>query len=336
VSAAPERARGRRPTLVLVALAVALAVVALASLTRGRYDVPLEAWLHPADGGVAAMVLFKVRLPRILSAILIGAGLSGAGAAYQGLFRNPMVSPDILGASAGSAFGAAAGILLGFGIVGIQCCSFALGMAAVLMTCAASARLARTGDPVLTMVLVGILVGSVFGALVSLVKYAADPYSKLPAITFWLMGSLASVNSRDLTLILAPMALGLVPLYLLRWRLNVMAFGEEEARTLGAETARIRWIVICCSTLLTAASVSVAGLIGWVGLVIPHLARMIVGPNYRTLLPASMLLGGTYLLLVDDLARGFRTLEIPLGIVTSLLGAPFFLYLLKRSQGSWA
>jgi iron complex transport system permease protein len=186
------------------------------------------------------------------------------------------------------------------------------------------------------MVLVGILVSSIFSALVSLVKFAADPYSKLPAITFWLMGSLAAVNGADVRFMLAPMTIGLAPLALLRWRLNVMAFGEEEARTLGAETGKLRWIVILCSTLLTAASVSIAGLVGWVGLVIPHLARMVVGPNYQVLLPASMLLGGTYLLLVDDLARIFHATEIPLGIVTSLFGAPFFLYLLKRSQRGWA
>jgi iron complex transport system permease protein len=331
---------GRRAGLALAILSATFLATIVFSLMLGRYDVPLSAWwgvvVDPDRAGIPAIVLLQVRMPRIVAGILIGAGLSSAGAAYQGLFRNPMVSPDILGASAGSAFGAAAGILLGFSIAGIQICSFALGLAAVLFTCAASARLSRAGDPVLTMVLVGILVSSIFSALVSLVKFAADPYSKLPAITFWLMGSLAAVNGADVRFMLAPMTIGLAPLALLRWRLNVMAFGEEEARTLGAETGKLRWIVIVCSTLLTAASVSIAGLVGWVGLVIPHLARMVVGPNYQVLLPASMLLGGTYLLLVDDLARIFHATEIPLGIVTSLFGAPFFLYLLRRSQRGWA
>jgi len=335
-----DRAPARRTGLALAALAVAFLAATWGSLMLGRYDVPLKAWwtvlAAPEHGGIPAIVLLRVRLPRIVAGILIGAGLSTSGAAYQGLFRNPMVSPDILGASAGAGFGAAAGILLGFGIFGIQCCSFAFGLAAVLLTCAASARLTRVGDPVLTLVLVGILVGSVFSALVSLVKFVADPYSKLPAITFWLMGSLAATNVRDVEFVLAPMLIGLVPLLLLRWNLNVLAFGEEEARALGADTGKLRWIIILCSTLLTAAAVSIAGLVGWVGLVIPHLARMIVGPDYRVLLPASLLLGGTYLLLVDDLARSLFATEIPLGIVTSIVGAPFFLYLLARTQRGWA
>jgi iron complex transport system permease protein len=176
----------------------------------------------------------------------------------------------------------------------------------------------------------------VFTALVSLAKYAADPYSKLPAITLWLMGSLSAINPKDLGFAVLPMALGLVPLYLLRWNLNVLAFGEEEARALGAETGRLRWIIIFCATLLTAASVAIAGMVGWVGLVIPHLARMIVGPDYRVLLPASILLGASYLLLTDDLARSVMANEIPLGIITALIGAPFFLYLMMRSQRGWA
>jgi iron complex transport system permease protein len=278
----------------------------------------------------------QVRLPRIAAGILIGAGLSAAGAAYQGIFRNPMVSPDILGASAGAGFGAAAAILAGWSIIGIELSSFGFGLIAVGLTCAAAAKLKRMGDPILTLVLVGILVGSVFTALVSLAKYAADPYSKLPAITLWLMGSLSAINPKDLSFALLPMALGLVPLYLLRWNLNVLAFGEEEARALGAETVRLRWIIIFCATLLTGAAVAIAGMVGWVGLVIPHLARMIVGPDYRVLLPASVLLGASYLLLTDDLARSVMANEIPLGIITALIGAPFFLYLMMRSERGWS
>lgn len=329
-----------RPGFALALLGVTLAGAVLVSLTLGRYDVPLTAWwdvLFASErGGIPALVLLQVRLPRVVAGVLIGGGLSAAGAAYQGLFRNPMVSPDILGASAGAGFGAAAGILLGFGVIGIQCWSFAFGLAAVALTCSLAARLARAGDPILTLVLVGILVGSMFTALVSLVKYVADTSSQLPAITFWLMGSLAATNKRDVQFALLPLLLGILPLLLLRWKLNVMAFGEEEARALGADTGRLRWIVILCATLVTATAVAVAGMIGWVGLVVPHLARMIVGPNYRVLLPASMLLGSSYLLLVDDLARSVYSNEIPLGIVTSLVGAPFFLYLLTKAQKGWA
>jgi iron complex transport system permease protein len=334
------RPRAPRAGLPLVALALAFLATVCGSLMLGRYHVPLETWWRvlqaPELSGIPGIVLLRVRLPRVLAGILIGAGLSTSGAAYQGLFRNPMVSPDILGASAGAGFGAAAGILFGFGIVGIQCMSFAFGLAAVLLTCAAASRLSRAGDPILTLVLVGILVGSIFTALVSLAKYVADPYSKLPAITFWLMGSLAAIHVRDVQFALAPMLLGLAPLVLLRWNLNVLSFGEEEARALGAATGKLRWIIILCATLLTASAVSVAGMVGWVGLVIPHLARMIVGPDYRVLLPASLLLGGAYMLLVDDLARSIYATEIPLGILTSLVGAPFFLYLLTRSRRGWA
>jgi iron complex transport system permease protein len=329
----------RHPALALVVLSILFLVIAWWSLALGRYDVPLATWwkllLAPDEAGIPGQILLQVRLPRIAAGILIGAGLSAAGAAYQGIFRNPMVSPDILGASAGAGFGAAAAILYGLGVAGIQAAAFAFGLLAVLLTCGAAARLKRTGDPILTLVLVGILVGAVFTALVSLVKYAADPYSKLPAITLWLMGSLAATNPKDLAFAVLPMSIGLVPLYLLRWNLNVMAFGEEEARALGAETGRLRWIIIFCATLLTAASVAIAGMVGWVGLVIPHLARMIVGPDYRVLLPASVLLGAGYLLLTDDLARSVLANEIPLGIITALVGAPFFLYLMMRSQRGW-
>lgn len=328
-----------RITATLIALTVLFLAVAWWSLAQGRYEIPLQTWwkliIAPDEAGIAGQILLQVRLPRIAAGILIGAGLSAAGAAYQGIFRNPMVSPDILGASAGAGFGAAVAILYGLSIVGIELLSFGFGLAAVGLTCLAAARLKRAGDPILTLVLVGILIGAVFTALVSLAKYAADPYSKLPTITLWLMGSLSAINPKDLAFALVPMAIGLVPLHLLRWNLNVLAFGEEEARALGAETTRLRWIIITCATLLTAASVAIAGMVGWVGLVIPHLARMLVGPDYRVLLPASVLIGATYLLVTDDLARSVLANEIPLGIITALIGAPFFLFLMMRSNRGW-
>lgn len=336
---AAVRPAGPKAVPVLAILILALFTVAAGSLLFGRYGISPGAWwavlTRPDHAGIEGIVLLNVRLPRVLAGMLIGGGLSVAGAAYQGLFRNPMVSPDILGASAGAGFGAAVGILLGFGIPAIQALSFGCGLAAVLLAWAVSARLSRSGDPVLMLVLVGILVGSIFASLLSLVKFLADPYDRLPAITFWLMGSLAAINPRDTRFLIAPMVIGIVPLLLLRWRLNVLSFGEEEARALGIDTGRLRFAIIVCATLITAASVSVAGMIGWVGLVIPHLGRMVVGPNYKVLLPASLLMGSTYFLLIDDVARGVHAIEIPLGILTSLVGAPFFLYLLARARKGW-
>lgn len=278
-------------------------------------------------------VVFQVRLPRIFAAMLVGASLSVAGAAYQGMFKNPLVSPDILGASAGAAFGAALGIFFSFGIIGIQISSFVFGLLAVGVAYTIGGRIRH--DPMLALVLAGILIGTVFNSSTSLLKFMADPYSKLPAITYWLMGSLASVGPSDVWFAVIPMLLGLVPLYLLRWRLNVLSMGEEEAKALGLETGRLRFMVILCATLVTSASVSISGLIGFVGLVIPHLTRMIVGPNYKVLIPASILLGSTYLLLVDDLARMLTTVEVPLGILTSVIGAPFFIYLILHNKGGW-
>jgi len=327
----------------IAALLIALILIFILSFVLGRYSVPpgqllevLAARVLPLEqrwGDTVETVIFQVRLPRILAAIMIGAALSTAGAAYQGMFKNPLVSPDILGASAGAGFGAALGIYFSFSMVGIQIMAFIGGLAAVALTYGISLKIRH--DPMLALVLSGIMIGSLFTAAISCIKYVADPYDKLPAITFWLMGSLASIAPQDIYMVAAPIMAGMILLFLLRWRLNVMAMGEEEAQVLGLNTRRLKAIVILCCTLMTAASVSISGLIGWVGLVIPHLARMIVGPNYRVLLPASILLGGGYLLLVDDLARLLASMEIPLGILTALIGVPFFLYLLLNSKWGW-
>ncbi|CFX84322.1 ABC transporter, permease protein [Syntrophomonas zehnderi OL-4] len=329
---------GRIGVLLLV-----LVVIFILSFTLGRYSVPpsqllqvLGAQILPLEknwGDTVETVIFQVRLPRILAAIMIGAALSAAGAAYQGMFKNPLVSPDILGASAGAGFGAALGIYFAMSMVGVQIMAFIGGLVAVALTYGISLRIKH--DPMLALVLSGIMIGSLFTAAISCIKYIADPYDKLPAITFWLMGSLASINLQDIYMVVTPIMVGMIVLFLLRWRLNVMAMGEEEAQVLGLNTRRLKTIVILCCTLMTAASVSIGGLIGWVGLVIPHLARMIVGPNYRVLLPASILLGGAYLLLVDDMARLLASMEIPLGILTALIGVPFFLYLLLNSKWGW-
>ncbi len=327
----------------IIILSAILIFIFLISFTLGRYPVapgqllavlasrvfPFEPYWTPT----IETVIFQVRLPRIMAAVLIGAALSAAGAAYQGMFKNPLVSPDILGASAGSGFGASLGIFLSFNMVGIQLMAFLGGLLAVALTYGISLRIRH--DQTLALVLSGIMIGSLFSAAISAIKYIADPYDKLPAITFWLMGSLASIRPQDFYMALTPVVFGAVLLCLLRWRLNVMAMGEEEAQVLGINTHLMKTIVILCCTLMTAAAVSISGMIGWVGLVIPHLARMIVGPNYQVLLPASILLGGAYLLMVDDLARLLSSVEIPLGILTALIGVPFFLYLLLNRRWGW-
>ncbi len=329
----------------MIILAVMPILAFFISFTIGRYGISLSEILNIFFSKVfgleatwtttAETVIFKVRTPRILAAMLVGGALSVSGAAYQGLFKNPMVSPDILGASAGAGFGAAMGILMSFGIIGIQISSFLFGLGAVALTLIISTIIKKGSNAVLVLVLTGMVVSTLFTSFISITKYLADPYSKLPAITFWLMGGLSSISMKDVSIIILPILFGTVPLILLRWKLNVLSFGEEEAKALGIRTSVLRIIIIVCSTLLTAASVSICGMIGWVGLIIPHLARMLVGPNYKVLLPTSLFIGSTYLLLVDDVARSSFSLEIPLGILTSLIGAPFFIYLLIKGKRGW-
>ena len=280
-------------------------------------------------------VIFNIRLPRIFAGLLIGAGLGTAGVAYQGMFKNPMVSPDILGASSGAAFGAALGILYSFSIFGIQIMSFLFGITAVVITYMISEKICKHGDSTLILILSGMLISTLFSSLVSLIKYVADPYSKLPDITFWLMGSLSSINKSDLYIIALPILSGIILIMLVRWKLNIMAFGEEEAMAMGVETKNLRIVVIAASTIIISSSVSVSGLIGWVGLIIPHFARILVGSNYKYLIPTSILAGGSYLILVDNIARNIASTEIPIGILTSIIGAPFFLYLMVNIKRGW-
>jgi len=314
----------------------------LISFTMGRYSVSFKDLFYISYAKIVGLpqtwsenvdtVLFKIRLPRIIAALLIGSSLSVAGATYQCLFKNPMVSSDILGASAGAGFGAAMALLLSLNTVGVQFFAFVFGMGAVLLTYTVSKIIGHNGSTVLILVLTGIVVSSLFQSLISLTKYVADPESKLPAITFWLMGGLSTITFKEISILLIPFIIGVVPILLLRWKLNVLSFGEEEAKALGVNTDKMRIILIFCSTLLTAASVSVAGIIGWVGLVIPHVTRMIVGSNYKALLPSSILIGSTYLLLIDDISRTIFSMEIPLGILTSLIGAPFFIAILLKGR----
>lgn len=279
-------------------------------------------------------VVLQVRGPRILAALLVGAALAAAGTAYQGMFRNPLVSPDILGVSAGAALGAVLGIFLSQDALTIQVGAFAGGLIAVGLVYAVGAQV-RRHDPILSLILAGIVIGTLLGACIALVKYLADPYNQLPAITYWLLGSLAAVSPRDLALA-APFALaGLVPLYLLRWRMNLLSLPDDEARALGVSVGRLRIAVVCAATLMTAAAVAISGIIGWVGLLIPHAARMLVGPEFSRLLPLSMLLGAAFLLAVDTLARTLAPIEVPPGVLTALIGTPFFLWLFATARRTW-
>jgi len=271
----------------------------------------------------------------VVAAVLVGAALAVAGAAFQGLFRNPLVSPDILGASSGAALGAVLGIFFSLGVVGIEGLAFVGGLVAVAAVYVIGSLL-RSRDPILVLVLTGVVIGSLLGAGVGLVKYLADPYNQLPAMTFWLLGSLAATNVKDLIPLAGPVAIGMAVLIALRWRMNVMSLPEEEARALGVATAPLRIAIVVAATLITSASVATSGIIGWVGLVVPHLARALVGPDFPRLLPASALLGGGYLLFIDTLARTAAPIEIPLGILTAVIGTPFFIWLLAGMQRNWS
>jgi iron complex transport system permease protein len=317
----------------------------LAAFTVGRYPVGLgdlvgvlasKALGHRTDVSPAIeSVILQVRGPRVLAAVLVGAALALAGTAFQGLFRNPLVSPDILGASSGAALGAVVGIYLSLGVLAIQSVAFIGGLVAVGAVYAIGSAV-RSRDPILVLVLTGVVVGSLFGAGVGLVKYLADPYNQLPAMTFWLLGSLSATTAPDLIPLFGPIAIGAIVLIALRWRMNVMSLPEEEARALGVATGPLRIAIVAAATLVTSASVAAAGIIGWVGLVVPHLSRSLVGPDFARLLPAAAILGGGYLLLIDTLARTMAQVEIPLGILTAVIGTPFFIWLLASVQKTWS
>ncbi|MBP2146425.1 iron complex transport system permease protein [Methanofollis sp. W23] len=278
-------------------------------------------------------VVLKIRLPRICAAMLVGAGLAISGAAFQGLFRNPLVSPHILGVASGAGFGAALGILISGSMFVVQSLAFTFGIIAVVVTYLL-ARVYRT-TPTLVLVLAGIIVSAFFQAMISLTKYVADPYEKLPAIVFWMMGSLADVRVGDLYIIAPLIIVCIVILLLIRWRINILSVGDEEAKALGINTTRMAQIIIVCATVITSMAVCISGIIGWVGLVVPHIARMIVGPDYKKILPVSVVIGACYLLVVDDIARTLTAAEIPLGILTAVIGAPVFAYLLKFRKVGW-
>ena len=330
----------KKKLIILIALPLALFYV---SLFVGRYPIePLavirillskvfpisQSWPSTAE-----TIVMQVRMPRLILATFVGAGLSVSGAAYQGMFRNPLVSTDILGVSAAAGFGAALAILLSVNALELQLLAFVFGMAGVALTYLIS-RVYKT-TPILMLVLSGVVVAGFFAALISGVKYVADAENKLPAVTYWLLGSFSRASFKDLAMVVPLIGLGSAGLLLVRWRLNVLAMGDEEARSLGIRTELLKGIVIVCTTVITATAVSVSGLVGWVGLVIPHVGRMIVGPDHRVLLPATLAIGAAYLIIIDTLARTISPQEIPLGILTAVVGAPFFAYLLRKTKGGW-
>lgn len=334
MNAVEQRARWLLPVLF-----AAMVLVALASLTVGAYPVTPRSFISAIDAlwsgagprNPEERVLLTIRGPRVLAGVVVGASLAAAGVVYQGLFRNPLVSPDVLGVSAGAGLGAVLGIFLSLPVILIQGFAFLGGLATVALVYALTIAV-RGRDPTLVLVLGGVVVGALAGAAISLLKILADPYDQLPAITFWLLGSLASVGESEVISVLPAVLVGLVPLVLLRWRIDVLSLGDEEAKAVGLDAGNLRAGVIAAATLITASVVAISGVIGWVGLVIPHIARMLVGPSFVRLLPAAMALGGTYLVLVDMLARTIARIEIPIGILTAVVGAPFFLWLLWRGR----
>lgn len=339
-----QRKEARKVRIAPIALVVLPIIVFLISICLGRYAIspgtgfsilisrilPIE----PTWTTIEESVIIQIRLPRVLLAMLVGSGLAVAGASFQGLFRNPLVSPDILGVSAGAGFGACLGILISGDTILVQSLAFGFGILAVVG--AYMIGKLKTGTSLLMLVLAGVIIGAFFSALIGLTKYVADPEEQLPTIVYWLMGSMASASYKDLLWGAPPILIGSLILFLLRWRINILSLGEEEAQSLGVNTQWLRWLVIIAATVITASAVSLCGIVGWIGLIIPHIGRMLVGPNHKVLLPACVSIGAFSLLIIDDVARAATAAEIPLSILTAIIGAPFFAYLLRRTGGRWA
>ena len=331
----------QRPARATIAiLVVILSLLAVASLGIGRYDIStarvmeiLLAPVHSPDTAVTpteSNVIFTVRMPRILLALLAGAGLALSGAALQGVFRNPLVGPQVVGVSSGAAFGGTLAILFSFPQYGLLGAAFAFGLSALVLVYALNGIVARRN--ILALVLAGVVVTGFFGALVSLLQYLADTEDKLPAMVFWLLGSFATANWDKFLLVATPVLLGGLLVLGLRWRINLLSMGDEDAHALGINAPRLRWLVLVLVSCIVAAQVAVSGIVGWVGLVVPHMARMLVGPDHRVMMPASMIIGAIYLLTIDTVARTATATEIPLGILTALIGTPVFALVLRRTQ----
>ncbi len=327
---------------ILWALVVLLLITLLLSVCLGRYPIGADEIFYMVMDklGISGfdesfspqqeLAFWNVRMPRLIIAFLVGAALSVAGCTYQTIFQNPMASPDILGASSGAGLGAAVAIYFGFSSWSITAMAFMFSLAAVTLSYILS--LYAKSDRILALVFSGIVIGSLCKAGVSYIKLVADPTNQLPSITYWLMGSIVGAKNSEAAFIVWPMLIGFTPLMLLRWRMNILSLGDAEAKTTGVNAERLRFVSLLAATLLTAAAVSVSGLIGWVGLVIPHMMRRLVGVNLKYLLPASLIFGGTFMVFVDNFSRSVAKTEIPLGIVTAFIGAPFFMYIITRRR----
>jgi len=325
-------------SLVILSLIIVLLFTMIFSFGLGRYNISIGTIIKILLSKIITikqdwkieveLVLFGIRLPRILIAVLVGMGLSISGCVYQGVFQNPMASPNVLGTSSASALGAVLGILISLPENLVFSSAFIFGLFSIFLVYLIGSRF---GDKqILSIILAGIMISSIFSASTSLIKLIADPNDKLPEITYWLMGGLGGSSYENLLFILVPLLIGFIPLFIFRWRLNILTLSEDEARSIGVNTSKLRILALFCATLITSSTVACCGVISWVGLVIPNLARKLVGNDYRKLFPISALMGGLFLLLVDDIARNLLVSEIPLGILTSFVGAPFFLYLMIR------
>lgn len=329
------RVRQHKPFFIILILAALLMVLFLFSFILGHYDVPLEEVVRilltgQSDDPKMLAAVINIRMPRIVMACLVGCALSAAGTSFQAVFQNPMASPDILGSSSGACFGAALAILFNFSRTGVTFSAFFFslgGIALVYLIGRASRR-----NRIVAILLAGMMISSLFSAGTSYIKLVADPNNQLPAITYWMMGSLSGTRKSDIQFVIWPMLIGLIPLLLLRWRINLLTVSEDEAETMGVNVGLLRLAVILCASLLTASAVSVSGMIGWVGLVIPHLSRKLAGNDCRWLYPTVMFFGAFFLLLVDNVSRNLLLVEIPIGILTAFIGAPFFIFLMTRKE----
>lgn len=337
----------KKERALLAVLAVAYVVIVVFSFAIGQYHISFVDVIKVLFSRVLPLsrtwnetvevVIFQSRLPRILASMLVGGALSIGGASFQGIFYNPLVEPYILGVSAGAGFGAALAILLGQSMIVTQLSAFAFGLLCVFLSLwvAGARKTTRRSRSHITLVLSGFIVSSIFSSFVSIVKFVADPHSKLPSIVFWLMGSFAAASYKAIAVSAPVIIAGSLLLVLLRWRINILAMGDDEARTLGENPERLRLAVVLITTLIAASSVSLSGIIGWVGLVVPHIARMLFGSDHRKLIPGSLFLGSAYLLLIDDISRAVATAELPIGVVTALVGAPVFALLLRKERSTW-
>lgn len=334
----------KRKMMLFIILFVILVAVILFSLTLGKYPMSFMDILHyvagsdtltPEQHETIHTILVNIRLPRILAAVIIGASLAVAGTAFQAMFVNPLVSPGLLGVLAGASFGASLGILIGNSWFFVQTATFLCGFLAVFIAIGIARMYSRT-NTIILLVLGGVISSALFNSLLAIVKYVADPYSQLPAITQWLMGSLTFIDNKSIILYGTPQIIGILIMVGFSGYLNILSMGDDEAKALGVNVRRIRLLMIILASLISSLTVVMAGMIGWVGLVIPHISRMLVGPNNKILIPVSALIGAIFLIIVDDVSRMLFMVEIPIGITTSLVGIPFFIIILRKARKGWS